>query len=76
MIPHSLAGHVAGSLVEPQPQLPHMKVQLMAAPGSLAHRQAVLRPTEAVSLYAINLLLGLPNMLSQLLAADIFQLLM
>lgn len=79
VMPRCLTGHVAGGLAEslsPSCCAWRCSWWQRAAPGSLAHRQAVLRSTEAVSLHAINLLLGLPNMPSQLLVADIFQLLM
>lgn len=69
--------HTADSLAKPRASSCHTRWcswQQHAAHSSLAPNQAVLRLTESVSLHAINLPLGLPKMLSQLLVADIFQL--
>lgn len=69
--------HMADSLAKPGASSCHTwwrSWQQHGARSSLAHSQAVLRLTVSVSLHAVNLPLGLPKMLSQLLVADIFQL--
>lgn len=69
--------HTADSLAKPRASSCRTRWRSWwqhVARSSLAPNQAVLRLTESVSLHAINLPLGLPKMLSQLLVADIFQL--
>lgn len=75
--------HMADSLAKPRaPSVTHDSAADSAlmvhhvACSSSASSQSVLRLSESVSLHAINLPLGLPKMLSELLVSDIFQLLM
>lgn len=72
-----LTCHMSDSLAKPQASSCHTRWcswWQRVAPSSFVPSQAALRLTQSTLPQAINLPLGLPKMLSQLLVADIFQL--